>query len=123
MGNRRLSDRAWFDEHVKIIKVDVPPPPLFEVVAEGEAIVDAGGDVTLDLTPVPDDGPRCDCGNRLTAHDIDGECEWCASGECTVLIEVDGVAGGEQIGICEADGRPIFRSLMAGTIYHASEDR
>lgn len=122
MSNRRLSDRAWFDEHVKIIKVDVPPAPMFAVVAEGTASVDENGDVTLDLVP------RCDCTNRLTADDIergDGMCEWCyaARDECQILVEIDGRASGERIGTCEADGRPIFRSRMAGTIYHATEDR
>lgn len=61
---------------------------------------------------------RCECGNRITPGETtDGKCDWCASGE------VIGVAGGTRIGTCEADGRPIFRSHMAGTIYHATEDR
>lgn len=60
MSNRRLSDRAWFDEHVKIIKVDVPAP-LFEVVAGGTATVDADGDVTLDITPVRRHDPYDEC--------------------------------------------------------------
>jgi hypothetical protein len=43
--------------------------------------------------------------------------------ECEILCEVDGVASGERVGVCPADGRPVFRSRMAGTIYHATADR
>lgn len=63
---------------------------------------------------------RCDCGNKATEGDL---CYWCANPECEIIIEVDGVAPGRRIGICEFDGRPIFRSHITGTIYHATEDR
>lgn len=41
--------------------------------------------------------------------------------ECPVLIEVDGPPSGENIGACIC-GRPVYRSQMAGTIYHATDD-
>lgn len=70
---------------------------------------------------------RCECTNRLTADDVDygdGMCEWCREAPyvCQILVEIDGRAMGDKIGTCEADGRPIFRSRMAGTIYHATAD-
>jgi hypothetical protein len=52
-----------------------------------------------------------------------GYCGPCLAGECEILCEVDGVASGERVGVCLADGRPVFRSRMAGTIYHATADR
>lgn len=76
-----------------------------------------------------DDVKRCECGNPITTplfHDppVDGDkCEWCANPECEIIVEVIGVASGTKIGTCEFDGRPIFRSRMAGTIYHATDDR
>lgn len=67
---------------------------------------------------------RCECGNKVSEDpDADGKCEWCLYPECEILVEVIGVAGGTLIGMCDHDGRPIFRSHMAGTIYHATEDR
>lgn len=41
--------------------------------------------------------------------------------ECPIMVEVDGPPSGERIGTCTC-GRPIYRSRMAGTIYHATED-
>lgn len=41
--------------------------------------------------------------------------------ECPILVEVDGPPSGEHIGACTC-GRPIYRSRMAGTIYHATDD-
>ena len=41
--------------------------------------------------------------------------------ECSILIEVDGPPSGENVGTCRC-GRPIYRSLIAGTIYHATDD-
>lgn len=63
---------------------------------------------------------RCECGNVAT----DGaQCEWCASPECEIIVEVIGTASGERIGTCGVDGRPVFQSRITGTIYHATEDR
>ncbi len=45
------------------------------------------------------------------------------AGECEILTEIEGCAAGEMVGTCAADGRPVFRSRFAGTIYHATEDR
>lgn len=42
--------------------------------------------------------------------------------ECQIIVEVIGKPSGEQIGTCSVDGRPIYRSHFAGTIYHATED-
>ena len=48
------------------------------------------------------------------------EDEFYADDDCEV-IEVEGIASGEEIGTCVC-GRPLFRSHMAGTIYHATEN-
>jgi hypothetical protein len=48
-------------------------------------------------------------------HDYDDECE--------ILVEIQGNAPGDLIGTCAADGRPVFRSRLAGTIYHTTTDR
>ena len=43
--------------------------------------------------------------------------------ECEILVEIIGLpgAGAKVIGTCRC-GRPVYRSHMAGTIYHATED-
>lgn len=69
------------------------------------------------------DKPRCECGNPLNQDNDESKCDWCMNPECEIIVEVDGVASGTRISTCEFDGRPIFRSHMAGTIYHATEDR
>lgn len=64
---------------------------------------------------------KCDCGNDVVPGET--QCEWCLYPVCEIIVEVVGVAAGRRIGTCEFDGRPVFRSLMAGTIYHTTTDR
>jgi hypothetical protein len=112
-----------------------PPGYGFKVVPvdDGFLVVDAYTNVTVADAPTRREAwgvvtrlsnervtaPRCDCGNGLKPDDVDGECEWCASGECDVLVFVDGPPAGEKVGDC-VNGEPVFRSHFAGTIYHAS---
>ena len=72
------------------------------------------------------------CG--LSATETVGNVHYCAghadmmrdyydAEECEILVEVEtSGAGAQVIGTCAADGRPIYRSHMAETIYHASDD-
>jgi hypothetical protein len=65
---------------------------------------------------------RCECGNKVEPGET--FCEWCGPGApCSFDIEIDGVSNGERIGTCAADGRPIFRSWFAGTVYHTTTNR
>lgn len=63
---------------------------------------------------------RCKCGNL--AAEGETACQWCLNPECEIIVEIVGRPSGEIIGVCLADSRPIYRSRMAGTIYHATED-
>ncbi len=49
----------------------------------------------------------------MTRDDFTEECE---------IMEIDGTPNGEMIGVC-VDGRPVYRSHFAGTIYHAGGPR
>lgn len=61
---------------------------------------------------------QCECGNEVEPGE--SQCVWCLYPECEILVEVQGPPAGKRIGIC-VDGRPIYRSWFAGTIYHSSE--
>lgn len=71
-----------------------------------------GGYLPVDpRTPAPWGAPTDD---PTEADDDDPD-------ECPVLVEVQGPPLGELVGPCRC-GRPMYRSRLAGTPYHATED-